>query len=318
MLGCHVASNGEKNYGPGVMRCASAPRMLALTPANWTGFWAGSATSISLTLKLGILRQLQEVSLKLSLQELAHLWRQRLCDRVPVQYLTGQTTWRNFTLRVTTVGANSSSRNGNSSSTGWWKPWRVVPIGTRCQQGTWVEYGNRQWCHCPGVGRGFLQQQILLPSIKVLTPWPWPGKMARAYDMENRITFYQGSWFEPLAADCSLTAMVSNPPYIPTDILKQPTARSVVPRTRRCPRRWKRRSGVHSHPGRSGPTLPHSGWPVDRRNHGGAGESCAEPVGSDRTLSRYSNSSRSGGVGSLCHGVQTLVARLPGRQLGVR
>jgi len=182
---------------------------------DWFLGWVSDLDS--LTLKLGILRQLQEVSLKLSLQELAHLWRQRLCDRVPVQYLTGQTTWRNFTLRVTPSVLIPRPETELIID-------RVVeavessPHRDALQQGTWVDMGTGSGAIALGLAEAFAAADIVAvdQSSDALAV---ARQNARAYDMENRITFYQGSWFEPLAADCSLTAMVSNPPYIPTDIL---------------------------------------------------------------------------------------------------
>ena len=136
--------------------------------------------------------------------------------------------------------------------------------------------------------------------------------------MENRITFYQGSWFEPLAADCSLTAMVSNPPYIPTDILNslQPEVLYHEP-------------AAALDGGKDGleyirtlaDQAPHylirgGLWIVETMaGQGKAVQNLLAQTGHYQDIQIHP---RSGGVGSLCHGVQTLVARLPGRQLGVR
>ena len=60
------------------------------------------------------------------------------------------------------------------------------------QQGTWVDMGTGSGAIALGLAEAFLQQQILLPSIKVLTPWPWPGKMPVPMIWENRITLLSG------------------------------------------------------------------------------------------------------------------------------
>jgi release factor glutamine methyltransferase len=45
---------------------------------------------------------------------------------------------------------------------------------------------------------------------------------AAAYQLQERIRFYQGSWFEPLAAlKGKLSGIVSNPPYIPSAIVPE-------------------------------------------------------------------------------------------------
>ena len=53
-----------------------------------------------LTLRLESFKDWPNISMELSLVELDSLWRRRLEDRVPLQYLTGVAYWRNFSLRV--------------------------------------------------------------------------------------------------------------------------------------------------------------------------------------------------------------------------
>jgi release factor glutamine methyltransferase len=192
-----------------------APREL-----DWLLSWVSDLDS--LTLRLGTLRQLPEVALKLSLQELSQLWQQRLTDRVPVQYLVGQTAWRNFTLQVSPSVLIPRPETELMID-------RVVeaveesPQKADLKRGTWVDMGTGSGAIALALADAFPEAHIVAvdQSADALTV---AQQNALSYTMENRIAFYQGRWFEPFDTDdslkgCFLSGMVSNPPYIPTEIL---------------------------------------------------------------------------------------------------
>jgi release factor glutamine methyltransferase len=179
---------------------------------DWFLGWVSDLDS--LTLKLGLLRQLPEVSLKLSLQDLAGLWQQRLHDRVPVQYLVGQTTWRNFTLKVSPSVLIPRPETELMID-------RVAeavaasPLRQDLERGTWADMGT-------GSGAIALGLAEVLPAAQVIAVDQNPDALAtadqnvRANALENRITLRQGNWFGPLEDAQLLCGLVSNPPYIPT------------------------------------------------------------------------------------------------------
>jgi release factor glutamine methyltransferase len=104
-----------------------------------------------LALKLGTVQGRSQVVLRCSLAELTQRWRQRLEQRVPVQYLVGETPWRDLTLAVSPavliprpeteliidLAAAAIARS---------------PIGTQLTQGIWADLGT---------GSGAIA-------------WPWP------------------------------------------------------------------------------------------------------------------------------------------------
>lgn len=171
----------------------------------------------SLTLKLGLLRQLAEVSLRLPLKELTRLWRQRLQERVPVQYLVGQTTWRDFTLQVSPSVLIPRPETELIID-------RVVeavetaPHKEDLQQGIWVDMGTGSGAIAVALATAFPRAKIVAidRSAEALVT---AEQNARSHGMGDRITFRQGHWFEPLDTARSICGLVSNPPYIPTATL---------------------------------------------------------------------------------------------------
>jgi release factor glutamine methyltransferase len=156
--------------------------------------------------------RLKRVNLELSvLQELDRLWQQRLHDRLPVQYLVGETSWRDLELRVSPAVLIP-------------RPETELLIDlvqeycdhTQIKSGEWVDLGT-------GSGAIALGLAKILPNANVHAvdcsdeALAIAAQNARRYRLEQRINFYQGNWFEPLAAiKGKITGMASNPPYIPT------------------------------------------------------------------------------------------------------
>ncbi|NER80302.1 MAG: peptide chain release factor N(5)-glutamine methyltransferase [Leptolyngbya sp. SIO1D8] len=172
----------------------------------------------SLSLRLGTLANQSHISTKCSLKHLERLWQQRVEDRVPIQHLVGQTSWRNFRLQVSAsvliprpetelmidlvrVAVNQSSDCD------------------RLRRGTWVDLGT-------GSGAIALSLAETLPEANIIAVDISTEALAIAQQnaVENglgdRIQFLQGSWFEPLEnSQGQLAGVVSNPPYIPSAIV---------------------------------------------------------------------------------------------------
>ncbi|MBD2424782.1 peptide chain release factor N(5)-glutamine methyltransferase [Phormidium sp. FACHB-1136] len=171
----------------------------------------------SLTLRLG-LSQMAGVDLKLSLADLEHRWQQRVQRRVPVQYLVGEAPWRQFSLNVSpavliprpeteliidlAVDAVERSPQRDALATG-----------------IWVDMGTGSGAIAIGLADAFPNAQILAvdQSADALAI---AQENVQRYDLTDRITLCHGSWFQPLANyRGKLSAVVSNPPYIPSGIL---------------------------------------------------------------------------------------------------
>ena len=172
----------------------------------------------SLTLRLGRLSQMAGVDLKLSLADLEHRWQQRVQRRVPVQYLVGETPWRQFSLNVSpavliprpeteliidlAVDAVERSPQRDALATG-----------------IWVDMGTGSGAIAIGLADAFPNAQILAvdQSADALAI---AQENVQRYDLTDRITLCHGSWFQPLANyRGKLSAVVSNPPYIPSGVL---------------------------------------------------------------------------------------------------
>jgi release factor glutamine methyltransferase len=172
----------------------------------------------SLSLRLESFKQREFVLSQKSLQELESVWQSRLEQRLPVQYLLGVAHWRNFSLVVSpdvliprpetealidiALEAIASSPNPDLSS------------------GNWVDLGT-------GSGAISLGLAEALPKAKIYAVDYSEKAIAIArtnaikLGLDKRIEFVQGYWWTPLAKlRGQVSGMVSNPPYIPSDLVK--------------------------------------------------------------------------------------------------
>lgn len=165
-----------------------------------------------LTLRLGLYSSDSMITLKQPWSEITQLWQKRIQQRIPVQYLVGVTHWRYFTLKVA--------------------PGVLIPrpeteliieiavsateINPQLRQGHWVDLGTGSGAIALGLAEVFPQATIhaVDSSPEAIAV---AQTNAKQLNLDSRIHFYSGSWWQPLTAlqgECS--AMVSNPPYIPS------------------------------------------------------------------------------------------------------
>lgn len=178
-----------------------------------------------LALRLGTLQERSRVTLRYPLTELDRRWQLRLTQRVPVQYLVGETPWRDLTLTVSPavliprpeteliidLAAAAIARS---------------PIGDQLAQGTWVDMGTGSGAIALGLAQAFPAAHILAvdvsPEALVIARENADRLGLREGERpeDQRVTFYRGSWFESLEAyRGQLSALVSNPPYIPSALM---------------------------------------------------------------------------------------------------
>lgn len=173
----------------------------------------------ALALRLNLLQERSNITLKRPLSELTDLWKRRLHQRIPVQYLVGVTPWRNFSLTVSPAvliprpeteliidfaqDAAQNSPNPHLSS------------------GHWVDLGTGSGAIALGLADVFPQATIHAVDISQ-DALEIAQKNANNSGFCSRIRFYQGSWWNPLKhLKGQVSGMVSNPPYIPSHILRQ-------------------------------------------------------------------------------------------------
>jgi release factor glutamine methyltransferase len=177
-----------------------------------------------LSLRLNSFKDQAEIFMALSLEELEHFWQRRLKDRLPVQYIAGSTPWRNFRLKVS--NAVLIPRPETECLIDLAVMAATRDIQSQLQQGHWVDLGT-------GSGAIALGLAEALPQATIHAVDYSPEALAIAQEnadnlgLAHRIKFYQGSWWQPLAAmQGQFSGMVSNPPYIPSYIV--PTLQAEV------------------------------------------------------------------------------------------
>jgi release factor glutamine methyltransferase len=171
----------------------------------------------SLTLRLG-LSQRAGVDLEVSLADLEHRWQQRLQQRVPVQYLVGETPWRQFSLRVSPAVLIPRPETELIIDLALDAVERS-PQRDALATGIWVDMGTGSGAIALGLADAFPKAHILAVDQSADALAVAQDNIQR-YNLADRITLCQGSWFQPLADyRGKLSAVVSNPPYIPSGVL---------------------------------------------------------------------------------------------------
>ncbi|MCX7593954.1 MAG: peptide chain release factor N(5)-glutamine methyltransferase [Fischerella sp.] len=171
-----------------------------------------------LALRLESFKDWPQISLHLPLEELEALWQRRLKDRLPVQYITGVTPWRQFKIAFSPavliprpeteclidIAVAAVRKSGEN---------------LRLEQGHWADLGTGSGAIALGLADAFKeatihavdcsQQALLIAQTN-----------AQNLGLADRIHFYQGYWWEPLESlKGQFSGMVSNPPYIPTSLI---------------------------------------------------------------------------------------------------
>ncbi len=172
-----------------------------------------------LTLRLESFRNLPQIPLQLAMKDLDRLWQRRLNEFLPVQYIAGVVFWRNFKLAVSPAVliprpeteqvidlAVMAAKNNPSVS---------------IEQGQWADLGTGSGAISLGLAEVFPLATIhgvdcSSEAIAIA------AANAQNLGFSDRIEFYQGSWWQPLERfKGKLSAMVSNPPYIPSASIPQ-------------------------------------------------------------------------------------------------
>lgn len=169
-----------------------------------------------LALKLESFKDLPQIKIQLDLDELDRLWQQRLSDRLPVQYIAGVAPWRHFKLAVSPavlIPRPETEQLIDLAATAA----KNSPVDF--DLGHWVDLGTGSGAIALGLAEAFPQAKIHAvdrsnEAIAIAQ------KNAQNLGFSDRISFYQGNWWEPLESlKGKVSGMVSNPPYIPSDLI---------------------------------------------------------------------------------------------------
>ncbi len=168
-----------------------------------------------LALLLESFKDKPQILLQLPLFDLDLLWQKRLKERLPVQYIAGVTPWRKFKIAV------SNSVLIPRPETECLIDLAITATANlpHLQQGHWADLGTGSGAIAVGLADTFRNATIhaVDSSHKALEV---AMANARSLGFEERIQFYQGSWWNSLESlSGEFSGMVSNPPYIPTSTI---------------------------------------------------------------------------------------------------
>nr|GEU96925.1 RNA methyltransferase family protein [Tanacetum cinerariifolium] len=155
------------------------------------------------------------VNLRLKLDDLYDLWTQRIENRRPFQYIVGCEHWRDLILSVEEGVliprpetelivdlVNDVIKCGENGDLG---------------NGLWVDLGTGSGAIAIGIGRvlGELGRVVGVDLSDVAVTVA--SYNVERYNIQDKISIKQGSWFEPLSEfKGQVAGLVSNPPYIPS------------------------------------------------------------------------------------------------------
>ncbi|XP_030966627.1 uncharacterized protein LOC115987257 isoform X2 [Quercus lobata] len=164
--------------------------------------------------QMGIENNQTNVRLRTGIEELYNLWKQRIEERRPFQYLVGCEHWRDLVLSVqdgVLIPRPETELIVDLVAD-------VVSNNEGLREGLWADLGTGSGALAIGIGR------ILGSCGRVIATDLSPVALSVAafnvqkYGLQDVIELRQGSWFKPLKdVEGKLAGIVSNPPYIPSD-----------------------------------------------------------------------------------------------------
>ena len=172
----------------------------------------------ALSLRLGDYKSQTGILSNASLASLTEKWQQRVSDRIPVQYLVGETPWRNFSLTVTPAVLIPRPETELIIDIAD-KLSAQSPIADQCYVGDWADIGTGSGAIALGLADCFIESAIHAVDISQAA-LDIAKLNAKKNRLDHHIIFYQGSWLSPLSnLKERLVGIVSNPPYIPSSIV---------------------------------------------------------------------------------------------------
>ncbi|MEM1256709.1 MAG: peptide chain release factor N(5)-glutamine methyltransferase [Cyanobacteria bacterium P01_H01_bin.21] len=194
---------------------AQADAQKAEVPLHEVDWFLQGLSSLSQSeLRLELYRD-RVVPLQHPLTWLTQQWQRRLTDRVPVQYLVGETPWRDLMLTVTPDVLIPRPETELIVE--------IVQAWVERQKHTlepqvWADLGTGSGAIAIALAKMFPLSKGLAVDIS-----PEALVVARQNAQRNgveNLEFYQGSWFEPLINWYGkLSGVVANPPYIPSQVV---------------------------------------------------------------------------------------------------
>ncbi|GAV78670.1 Methyltransf_26 domain-containing protein [Cephalotus follicularis] len=158
----------------------------------------------------------QVVKLRVGLDELYRLWRQRVEERRPFQYIVGCEHWRDLVLSV--EDGVLVPRPETELIVDLVSNVLLKESNRGLRDGLWADLGTGSGALAIAIGR------LLGKHGRVIATDLSPVAVAVAtfnvqrYALQDVVDVRQGSWFEPLKdLEGKLGGIISNPPYIPSN-----------------------------------------------------------------------------------------------------
>jgi release factor glutamine methyltransferase len=173
----------------------------------------------NLALRLQSFKDKEKMAIEQSLEQLDRLWQRRLQERVPVQYLSGTTPWRNFRLKVSTEVLIPRQETELLIDLAL----KAVRESAQSElaTGDWVDLGTGSGAIALGLADS-LKKATIHAVDRSVDALAIAKENSVRLGLSDRVKFYQGDWWNPLAAlQGRVSGMVSNPPYIPTEAIAQ-------------------------------------------------------------------------------------------------
>ncbi len=168
-----------------------------------------------LSLRLGSFESRSQIAIPQPWSILNELWQTRLEDKCPIQYVAGFSPWRDFVLKVSP--AVLIPRPETELIIDWL--YQEKEINFKLGQGNWVDLGTGSGAIALGLARCFPQARIFAVDTS-LEALAISQENAQNYGLSDRIAFFHGSWWTPLAhLTGKIQGMISNPPYIPSSMI---------------------------------------------------------------------------------------------------
>lgn len=171
-----------------------------------------------LALRLESYKGRSHLQLQMSLEKLTQLWHRRVHEKLPVQYITGVTPWRNFSLVV------NQSVLIPRPETEYLIDLAIAACRDRSspnplEGGHWADLGTGSGAIAIGLADSLTNTTIHAVEFSA-EALAIAQHNAHRLGFADRINFYQGSWLEPLdPLQGQLSGIVSNPPYIPSEMV---------------------------------------------------------------------------------------------------
>ena len=171
----------------------------------------------NLALKLKTYQSKDNINLKISWQELENLWISRIKNRCPIQYLIGKSYWRNFELKVSPSVLIPRPETELMIDIAQ----DIVQKNFYLADGNLLDLGTGSGAIAIGLADVFTNS-IIYAIDRSAEALHIAQVNARKYSFESRIKFALGSWFEPIKEQTkSFSMIISNPPYIPSQLVTQ-------------------------------------------------------------------------------------------------